>query len=190
MKKPIRPTRRFVELYDLEIDRSWMSNDKKWYAGKVKSGQEEKVAERLRKKGINIFIPKMNSDKRAKRRGRPRMTPLFPGYIFMETPMDEYIWFRIIRTEGFIGILGIKNKPVPIPEEEMKPLFEIHGKSKREIFPIPINPGKKLRVVKGPFMGKEGKCKEIKKDTVRVEIEIFRGRKDMVEFKLEDVEEI
>jgi transcriptional antiterminator NusG len=189
VRKP-KSRRGFVEPYDLDADRTWISDDKRWYAGRVRSGQEDKVAERLRKKGIYVFIPKIKVDG-LKTRGRPRMRPLFPGYLFMKTSMNERIWFRITRTTGFIGLLGIRNKPLPIPEEEMNPLFEVNGKRKEEIFSVPVNPGQKLRVIRGPFMGKEGICKEVsaKKGIIRMEIEVFRDRKDLVELNIGDVEQ-
>jgi len=124
-----------------------------WYALHTKSRFESVVCDLLIKKSIDAFLPKVRV--KSKRRDRNVMlnTPLFPGYLFVNTDLNPDKHLEILKTTGAVKLIGNQNKPVPIPDEAVESL---------KIMVIAENPvatGSKLKkgdrviVVSGPFTG-------------------------------------
>ncbi len=48
----------------------------------------------------------------------------FPGYILIEMEMNDEIWQLIRNVPGVSGFIGNRNKAVPLPEKEVRRIFE------------------------------------------------------------------
>jgi transcription antitermination factor NusG len=84
-----------------------------WFAVQVKPKCEKVVAESLRSKGYETFVP---VDRAA--RNNP---PLFPSYVFCR--FDAAVKAPIVTTAGVIRIVGFSGRPAAIDSDEMSSLI-------------------------------------------------------------------
>jgi len=127
-----------------------------WYVIQTRSRYEVKVESGLTRKGLEVFLPKVTV--RSRRRDRRQMleAPLFPGYLFVRTDLNEWAHDNIIRTLGVVRILGIKGQCAPVPEDTVTSLRTLVN-SGQPVFPwSKLTPGKRVRVVEGPLTGAIG----------------------------------
>ena len=66
----------------------------------------------------------------SKRKDRRKkiMIPMFPGYLFVETPtLDNYLRLDILKTFGVVQILGKARgaEPIPVPDEKIDAIRRI-----------------------------------------------------------------
>ena len=47
---------------------------------------------------------------------------MFPGYVLINMIMNDDTWYVVRNTSGVTGFVGPGSKPVPLTEEEMRPL--------------------------------------------------------------------
>ncbi len=127
-----------------------------WYVIHTRSRHEVKVETNLTRKGLQTFLPRVTV--RSRRRDRLQMleTPLFPGYLFVRTDLNEWAHNHIIRNQGVVRILGIKGQCTPVAENTVTSLRTLVN-SGQPVFPwSQLTPGKRVRVVEGPLRGAVG----------------------------------
>ena len=86
-----------------------------WYAVYTISRHEAKVEKVLEQKGMEVFLPRVITRRRRDRTPLIKL-PLFPGYLFVHTPLDTYDYLKILKAPGVVRIL-VNGKPTPVPEE-------------------------------------------------------------------------
>jgi transcription antitermination factor NusG len=78
-----------------------------WYAIHTKSRHEHKVNTGLTQKNITTFLPEAQVWSSRKDRKKKIFVPLFPGYLFMETPyLNNEAKLAVLKTSGVVRILG------------------------------------------------------------------------------------
>lgn len=126
---------------------------KNWYVINTKPKKEFQVERLFTEGGIEIYNPKYLHEDRIK--------PFFPGYefIYFDFP-DQY---RLVKyTRGVKKVVGVREIPVPIPEEviseikcrEMNGLVEIDKYGEKPVV------GDEIEVVEGPLRGLRGVFKK------------------------------
>jgi transcriptional antiterminator RfaH len=90
-----------------------------WYAVQVKRHAEARVVRWLAYKTIPTFLPFLEASPGAGNGRRPRLEPLFPGYLFvgLENPLTPYQWEAVRWAPGVQRVLGVAEDPVPVPDE-------------------------------------------------------------------------
>ena len=127
-----------------------------WYVIQTCSRHEVKVEADLTRKGLETFLPRMMVRSRRRDKLQMRETPLFPGYLFVRTDLNDWVHYHIIRTLGVVRILGTKGQCTPVPEDTVTSLRTLVN-SGQPVFPwSKLTPGKHVRVVEGPLMGASG----------------------------------
>ena len=102
-----------------------------WYVVHTYSGYEKKVKDNLESAIINrhlenqifeVRIPLQDvvEVKNGVRKNVQRK--MFPGYVLVNMDMNDETWYVVRNTRGVTGFVGPGSKPVPLSEEEMKPL--------------------------------------------------------------------
>jgi transcription antitermination factor NusG len=130
----------------------------RWYALQIRSRSEELAAGLLESRGYEVFLPL-----RAPVRGggaklrAPRA--LFPGYLFCR--LGGNVLGPVVSTPGVIRIVSYGNQPVEVDDCEIRNLRQIV-----EAAPDPrpcafLQPGKRVRLVRGPLAGVEGVIREV-----------------------------
>ncbi|KKL61667.1 hypothetical protein LCGC14_2193040 [marine sediment metagenome] len=163
----------------------------KWYAVQTRSRHEKKVDSFLSDKGIETFLPLINTLSRRRDRKKFVDIPLFPGYIFVHVDEDEEHISSIRYTRGVASILGTDiNRPTPIPDKQILGIKTIiESKVKLDPFPY-LKKGTRVRVKSGPLKGVEGILVERKgsyKIVIRIDL-LQRGA--AAEVYIADIESI
>ena len=125
-----------------------------WFALQVKPRHEKKVAEALRRKDLEDFLPRYLALRRWSDRVKPLELPLFPGYVFCR--FDRRHSLIALTTPGVVSILGNGKTPVPVPDSEIACLQAI-VQSRLPARPWPfLRIGQSVRLEYGPLAGLEG----------------------------------
>ena len=131
-------------------------NQAKWYAVHARSRHENVVYEGLRKKVIETFLPRVQVMSRRKDRRKIILAPLLPGYVFVRSDLNPYHYWDIIKTYGVVRIVGTKEKPVPVKEEEILSLKTLDGTDRTVRNQAYMKKGNTIMIMEGPFKGLTG----------------------------------
>lgn len=143
-----------------------------WYCIHTRSRHEEVVYQRLEKKRIPTFLPRLEVWSRRKDRKKKMQKALFPGYIFVHEILDPYHRLEILKISGVVRILGNERGPVPVPDLQVESIKKIlDGKSAVSPFPY-LKEGQLVRVVYGPLKGCEGFLLKIKEGKEKLIISV------------------
>jgi transcription antitermination factor NusG len=130
-----------------------------WYVIHTKSRHEYKVNSGLVQKNLTTFLPEVEVWSKRKDRKKKFKTPLFSGYLFVETALgDNEKKLDILKTAGVVRILGKKenSEPIPVPDDTIQAIKRFLNK-KTEIFSLQYpQEGESARIISGPFAGIEG----------------------------------
>ena len=147
--------------------------EKKWLAAYVKMHHEKRVRDRLTELGIENFLPVQNEVRQWSDRKKRVERVLIPMMIFVHVDSAEQ---RAVLTHPSVLrylVLRGEHTPTEIPEEQMNRFRFMLDFSDQ---PVSFNttglqPGEKVRVIKGPLAGLEGELVTIDgKSTVVVRI--------------------
>lgn len=179
---------------------------KQWYVVHVLSGQEQKVANRIRRKMeedelkdkiFDVLVPtEMVSEiKRGKKSETKRK--FYPGYIIVNmhlfttgNDLVEETWYVIKEMDGIIGFAGTKDVPIPMRQREVDSMLAQIREREESVRPaISFEVGDTVKVADGPFESQNGIVEEIdpEKGKLRVAVTIF-GRSTPVELEFWQVE--
>ncbi len=148
----------------------------KWYALHARSRHEDVVLEGLRRKSVEVFVPKMQVMSRRKDRRKRILVPLLPGYVFVHTDLNPYQYWDIIKTYGVVRIIGAEGRPVAVKEEEIESLQILDGTDRTVRNRTYMKRGDRVMIMEGPLKGLTGFYlrHKGKSDKVVVSIELLR----------------
>jgi transcription antitermination factor NusG len=131
--------------------------DYAWFAVQVKPRYEFKTAEMLRSKGFEEFVPSYLSQRQWSDRQKSVMLPLFTSYIFCKMCAKKKL--PVITTAGVLRIVGSRQGPIPISNEEIEAIQKV-TRSAKNVKPHPFVPaflpGSRVKIEEGPLAGIEG----------------------------------
>src|SRR5260370_11465419 len=85
--------------------------------------------------------------------------PLFPGYLFCRLGLDSRL--PVLTTVGFLYIVSVGNKPVPVDEDEIAAVQYV-VRSGVPAMPWPsLAVGQRVRLESGPLCGLEGAVTQV-----------------------------
>ena len=157
------------------------------YENKVKASIEKTIENRkLHDQILEVAVPvqEMTALKNGKK--KPVSEKLFPGYVLVHMYMNDDTWYVIRNTRGVTGFVGPGSKPVPLTEEEMKPLgISIPG------LVIDFEVGDEVMVTSGAWENTVGVISSINehKQTVTISVDMF-GRETPVEIAFTEVKKV
>lgn len=160
-----------------------------WYVIYTCHRHEGRVEERLQRKGLEVFLPRLTVVRQWRDRKKLLQVPLFPGYLFVRDVLDPPTYLDIITLSSVVQVLGSKGELHTVPPETIESI-KLAVASDRPYYPYRyLLKGKWVRVVEGPLAGVVGIIREQKekKRKVVVEVELFR-RAMAVELEDEAVE--
>jgi transcription antitermination factor NusG len=130
-----------------------------WFAIRVKSNFEKKVATGLRNKGLEEFLPLYQSRRRLSDRYKTVYLPLFPGYLFSRLDLGHRL--PLLTTVGFLYIVSVGGKPEPVDEGEIAAV-QLVVRSGFPAMPWPsLAVGQRVRLEGGPLCGLEGAVTQV-----------------------------
>lgn len=140
-----------------------MDSLNQWFALRVRPRCEKAVAEALRGKGYEEFLPLYRERRRWSDRVADVDLPLFPGYVFSRFDVQKRL--PILKTPGVMLVVGIGRIPQPVDESEIEAL-QILVRSRLDVQPWPyLHIGQRVRILRGPLAGAEGILTAVKKQS-------------------------
>ena len=135
----------------------------RWYAAHTSANHEKRVAEQLKARSVQHFLPLYPSVRRWKDRRVTLEMPLFPGYVFVHLALRDRL--RVLQIPGLAKLVGFNGTPTALPEEEIEMLragFERGVRAEPHPF---LTTGRRVRVAAGPLAGLPGILVRRKKRT-------------------------
>lgn len=140
--------------------------DLRWYAIYVRSRYEKKVHAQLARKKVESYLPLVEAVKIWSDRKKKVQEPLFKGYVFVKIDLKDKL--GVLQTDGVVKFVGIRDRPSPIPGEEITWIRTVLGHPavansvrREKILP----PGKKVEIIAGPFRGIKGIVSQVRGKT-------------------------
>jgi transcription antitermination factor NusG len=122
----------------------------RWYAVYIWARHEKKVARHFEERGIPYFLPLYTSIHKWNKKTARVSLPLFPGYVFVQTPQHGG---HPLAVPGVVHFVGTAKSPTEIPLEEIE-LLRKAIRTGRNIEPHPyLAPGNRVRIASGPMAG-------------------------------------
>lgn len=173
---------------------------RRWYVVNTYSGHENKVKENLEKRvesmGLqdclfNIVIPEHVETEIKDGKKINKTKNMFPGYVLVEMVMTDEAWYVVRNTSGVTGFIGSSGggaKPFPLQNHEIDPILKKMGIQTSKI-EVNFEVGDEVKVLSGPFAGKEGKVESIdqEKEVATVLVD-FLGNSTPMEIELIQLE--
>jgi len=146
-----------------------MTNTHSWFALTAKPRHEKAVAENLRSKGLESFVPLYRARRQGTDRVEPVDLPLFPGYVFCRFSHTGRL--PVLSTPGVTSVVGISNVPTPVSDGEIERIQAIQA-SGLPAQPWPyVRVGQKARIERGSLAGLEGVLIR-ERDSLRVVVSV------------------
>lgn len=125
-----------------------------WYAAYTSSRHEKTVAEHLRQREVECFLPLYETVRRWNN-GRHRVQlPLFPSYVFVRMEMRNRL--RVLQVPGLVQLVTFQGSPAALPDIEIETLRGALSAG------IPAQPyrylreGSRVEICRGPLQGMRG----------------------------------
>lgn len=124
-----------------------------WCAAYTVARHEKVVAERLKGRFVESFLPLYRSVHYWKKRRAELELPLFPSYVFIRISAANRL--AALQVPGIVQIVSCHGAPVVVPDEEIERLRMALQLRKSEPFPY-LPAGNRIRIKAGPLQGLEG----------------------------------
>lgn len=127
-----------------------------WYAIYVRSRYEKKVAEQLKIRQIEHFLPLVPIFRQWKDRKKTVKMPLFPGYVFIHIKIADKL--HVLTADGVVYLVGFGGQAASIPESQIQDIQKLLD------YPHLIEPSPYIEagncwveITSGPLKGVRGK---------------------------------
>jgi transcription antitermination factor NusG len=127
-----------------------------WYAVYAQVRHEGRVYSRLQAKAFECLFPQMERWSRRRDRRKRIQVPIFPGYLFIRTVLDNYEHVKILQTPGVVSLVRNREGPLPVPDTQIHSLKTLLGNTTVLTSHPYLKEGMRVRVVNGPLYGCEG----------------------------------
>lgn len=128
----------------------------KWFAIYTRYKREKVVAQRLRQKGIEVYLPLQKLTRRYVRKVKHVELPLINCYLFTKITKKEYV--PVLETQDVVKFIRFSKNLISIPEAEIQVIQRVVGESiEIEVSPAEYRPGDKVEIIAGQLTGLKGK---------------------------------
>lgn len=183
---------------EIKYDERGREQVKAWYALVVLPGREIKIREKLEKLSQNphlkeqifrVMVPAIKEEKTdAKGRVKIKENLIYTQYVYIEMILNDYT-YHAVKIDGVRHILGL---PTPVPEEDIKGIYEMMGEKYEviELIDNKIVVGDEVTIVKPALeVFKDKKAKVVKIENEEVELLVnMDGNEISYTSKLEELE--
>ena len=123
----------------------------KWYLLQTKPNAHFTACENLIRQGFNVFLPLITKTTKKNTRFMDVKAPLFPGYLFMGTPIDPIPWKSINGTRGISKVVTLDGVYRPVNPNFIESLQQ-RCNEKSIIQQLgDIASGDRIKIERGPF---------------------------------------
>ena len=157
------------------------------YENKVKANIEKTIENRhLEDQILEVRVPLEEVVEVKNGVSKAVQKKMFPGYVLLNMVMNDDTWYVVRNTRGVTGFVGPGSKPVPLTEEEMKPLG-----IKNDNVVVDFGIGDTVNVIGGIWKDTVGVIQSIneEKQSVTINVELF-GRETPVEISFTEIQKM
>ena len=125
-----------------------------WYAAYTASRHEKTVAEHLRQRGVECFLPLYETVHRWKNGRHSVQLPLFPSYVFVRMEVRDRL--RVLQVPGLVQLVTFQGAPAVLPDSEIKTLRSALASG---VLAQPyryLSVGSRVEICRGPLQGLRG----------------------------------
>ncbi len=166
-----------------------------WYVVHTYSGYENKVKANIDKtienrhledQILEVRVPMQEVVEMKNGAKKQVQKKMFPGYVLINMIMNDDTWYVVRNTRGVTGFVGPGSKPVPLTEEEMRPL----GIKAQEV-EVDFAEGDTVIVTGGVWADTVGVVQSMNqgKQSLIINVDLF-GRETPVEIGFADVKKM
>ena len=157
------------------------------YENKVKANIEKTIENRhLEDQILEVRVPMQDVVELKDGASRQVSKKMFPGYVLINMVMNDDSWYVVRNTRGVTGFVGPGSKPVPLTEEEMRPLGV-----QSDSVQIDFAEGDNVVVTGGVWKDTVGVIQAINenKQSVTINVDLF-GRETPVEISFTEIKKM
>ena len=154
------------------------------YENKVKANIEKTIENRhLEDQILEVRVPLQEVVEMKNGAAKQVQKKMFPGYVLINMVMNDDTWYVVRNTRGVTGFVGPGSKPVPLTDEEMRPLG-----IREETVQVDFAEGVMVVFPGGAWKDTAGVVTAIntQKQTVTINVELF-GRETPVEISFAEI---
>jgi len=129
----------------------------KWFVLYTTSRSEKKVAQRLREKGLEVYLPMVEELRQWSDRKKKVQKALFNGYVFVKT-IKANLW-ETLQVPGAVKFVNFSGEHATVRQEEIDTIQRILDTGVAvETDGSEIAKGEQVKILGGPLQGMEGEC--------------------------------
>jgi len=182
------PARHFSYSHAMFVMTDPPSSSLLWYVIHTKPQQELLASSMLEdQRHLTVFLPEVKQ----KYRGKMRLRPFFPGYLFVEVDLDAVEYTAINSTPGVIRLVAFELRPLPLRPGIVEGIRQEVERINNEggLPPESYQEGESIRLTEGPLEGLQAVfIKHLRpKDRVLVLLKLL-GQENEVELDLSEIE--
>ena len=163
-----------------------------WYVVHTYSGYENKVKANIDKtienrhledQILEVRVPMQDVFEMKNGAKKQVSKKMFPGYVLINMIMNDDTWYVVRNTRGVTGFVGPGSKPVPLTDEEMRPLG-----IRPDTIQMDYAEGDSVVVIGGIWKDTVGVIQAINenKQSVTINVDLF-GRETPVEISFTEI---
>lgn len=142
-----------------------------WYAVQTAYRCEQRVAQGLTVKGLEVYLPLLREVHQWKDRKKDVDVPAFSGYLFVRCESTPANRVKVLETSGVVRLLGGNHGPNRVSEDEIEAVRRTVDSGVACERCDELAPGTLVQVKRGPLAGVQGRLVRIK-NRVRLVIAI------------------
>lgn len=146
-----------------------------WYVLQVIGGKEKRVLEHLKSlklAGYRVYLPLKKLKIRKAGKFSEKLSPLYPGYLFIIGSWDLYEIKQILGVSDVIKLVGGISNPGRLNDDEKRVIKSITGSNGVAPFSKVVNEGSKIKVISGPLKELAGRIISVDRRKQRAVVEL------------------
>lgn len=134
-----------------------MGNNFQWFVMYTAPRSEKKVEQRLKEKGLEVYLPIVEEVRQWSDRKKKVQRPLFNSYLFVHTTKDR-LW-ESLQVSGAVKFVNFAGEHATVRQSEIDALKRIIATGVSvEVETSTIETGQQVKILGGPLQGFEGEC--------------------------------
>lgn len=148
----------------------------RWYAVACHKGREEIAVHHLTRQAFQPFLPRIRQTRAKKGRFETRVSPFFPGYLFLQMDIARQRWRHINSTIGIKSLVMMGEMPVAVPRGVVEDMLSIADTGSILDLNSGLQEGGRVQLIAGPFATLLGTLQKLDDSgRVRVLVDIMNG---------------
>ena len=129
---------------------------KRWYLLYCKRSEQQRAVTHLERQGVECYFPEIDIEKMSRGKRTKAKEPLFPCYVFVRFDYEVGPTFTTIRsTRGVSDFVRLGPHPKELEGDLIYSLKTLSGDDVTEWAESLPEPGQKVAIKEGPFVGVE-----------------------------------